>query len=167
MSSAVSLKRWQLLAPSEQAAILGLIVTEQQSEFAGTVESAVQACQGDQANEVAGLAILQEHSIVGFLVLKRGACSPAWADPKAATVSAMRINLSQQGKGIGSAALEVLPAWVAENWPESVELALSVDEENVLARSAYARAGFVDIGKREEGRIGWVRYMSRPVEVIA
>ena len=167
MSSAVSLKRWELLCPSEQAAVLSLSVTEQQIEFAGTVERSVQACREDQANEVAGLAVVHEGSIVGFLVLKRGASAPAWASPKSATVSAMRIDLSQQGKGLGSAALKALPSWVAESWPESNELILSVDEENHSARSAYARAGFFDLGKREEGRIGWVRYMSKPVEVVA
>lgn len=167
MSSAVSLKRWESLSPSEQAAVLGLSVTEQQIEFAGTVERAVQACQEDQANEVAGLAIVLEGGIVGFFVLKRGARAPAWASPKSATVSAMRIDLSQQGRGLGSSALRALPSWVAEHWPESSELILSVDEENQSTRSAYARAGFLDLGKREEGRIGWVRYMSKPIEVVA
>ncbi len=38
MGSSVSLKQWQLLSPSEQEAVLGLSVTSQQVEFAGTVE---------------------------------------------------------------------------------------------------------------------------------
>lgn len=167
MSSTISLKPWQSLSPREQAAVLALNVTSAQVEFAGTVERAVQACREDRANQVAGLAILQAQSVVGFLVLKRGACAPAWASPRAATVSAMRIDLAWQGKGMGSAALQALPAWLARNWPESIELTLSVDEENLLARGAYARAGFIDLGKREEGRIGWVRYMSRPLVAIA
>lgn len=167
MSSAISLKRWESLSPSEQGTVLGLSVTEQQIEFAGTVERSVQTCQEDPVNEVAGLALVLEGRIVGFLVLMRGARAPAWAGPKSATVSAMRIDLSQQGKGLGSAALRALPSWVAENWPESSELILAVDEENQAARSAYAKAGFVDLGKREEGRIGWVRYMSKPVAVVA
>ena len=167
MSSPVSLKRWQLLSPAEQAAVLSLNVTAQQIEFAGTVERSVQACQEDQANEVAGLAVLHDQTVVGFLVIKRGASVPAWAGAGAAAISAMRIDVSQQGKGLGSAALQAVAAWLPRNWPESSELTLSVDEENQLARGAYAKAGFVDLGKREEGRIGWVRYMSRPVEAVA
>jgi diamine N-acetyltransferase len=164
MSSSVSLKRWQLLSPPEQAAVLGLAVTSQQVEFAGTVERSVESCKADQDNQIAGLAILENQTVVGFLVLKRGASAPPWADPTSATVSAMRIDLSCQGKGIGSAALRALPSWVAQNWPDSPLLALSVDEENQSARSAYAKAGFVDLGSRTQGRIGWVRFMSKPVD---
>jgi RimJ/RimL family protein N-acetyltransferase len=163
MSSSVSFKQWQHLSPSEQAAVLGLAVTSQQIEFAGTVERSVESCKADQDNQIAGLAIIENETVVGFLVLKRGASAPSWASPATAAVSAMRIDLSRQGRGIGSAALQALPLWVAENWPESPLLALSVDEENQSARSAYAKAGFVDLGTREQGRIGWVRLMSKPV----
>jgi RimJ/RimL family protein N-acetyltransferase len=79
----------------------------------------------------------------------------------------MRIDLSMQGRGIGSATLQALPSWVAEHWPESHELILSVDEENAAARRAYAKAGFADHGIREQGRIGWVRYMSKAIGGLA
>jgi diamine N-acetyltransferase len=151
------------LSSLEQAAVSGLVVTSDQVEFAGTVERAVESCKADHSDQVAGLAILKDQIVVGFLVLKRGASAPSWADPAAATVSALRVGLSYQGQGIGSAALKVLPSWVAENWPESPLLALSVDEENHSARRAYVKAGFVDHGSREQGRIGWVRFMSKPV----
>jgi diamine N-acetyltransferase len=167
MSSSISLKRWQLLSPLEKTAVSGLAVTPQQIEFAGTVERAIESCKADQSDQVAGLAILRDRVVVGFLVLKRGTSAPSWADPAAATVSALRVDLSHQGQGIGSAALKVLPSWVAENWRESPSLALSVDEENHSARNAYARAGFVDHGTREQGRIGWVRFMSKPVRSSA
>jgi RimJ/RimL family protein N-acetyltransferase len=167
MSPSVTLRRWQRLSPSEQTAVLRLTVTSQQSEFAGTVERSVEACQADQGDQVAGLAIFQGRSIVGFLVLKRGAKAPAWASSKAAVVSAMRIDVSMQGRGIGSATLQALPSWVAENWPESRELTLSVDEENASARRAYAKAGFADHGVREQGRIGWVRYLSKTIDDVA
>lgn len=163
MDAVVSLRRWQALSEAEQTAVLHLNVTEQQVEFAGTVARSVQACVEDQTNEVAGLAVLHQHRVVGFFLLKRGASAPVWGGPKAAVVSAMRIDVSHQGKGMGSAALKLLPPWIAEHWPESTELALSVDEENHAARRAYARAGFADLGTRDEGRIGWVRYMSKPI----
>jgi len=161
MSSFVALKRWQRLSSSEQTAVLSLTVTPQQVEFAGTVERSVDACRTDQGDQVAGLAIFEGQRVVGFVVLKRGASAPAWASPAAAVVSAMRIDVSMQGRGIGSAALQALPSWVAENWPESGRLTLSVDEENESARRAYAKAGFADHGIRAQGRIGWVRYMSK------
>jgi diamine N-acetyltransferase len=163
MTESVSLKNWQTLSVSEQAGVLALNVTPEQVEFAGTVERSVQACRETPGNQVAGLAILSGPNVVGFLVLKRGASAPAWAGPKAATVSGMRIDLRWQGKGAGAGALQALPAWVAKNWPESTALTLSVDEGNASARRAYAKAGFVDHGTKDEGRIGWVRYMSKPI----
>jgi RimJ/RimL family protein N-acetyltransferase len=163
MDEGVSLKRWQTLSEAEQSAVLDLHVTEQQVEFAGTVAQSVQACVEDPADEITGLAVIHEHRVVGFFLLKRGSSAPVWGGPKAAVVSAMRIDVSQQGKGMGSAALQLLPPWITEHWPDSTELALSVDEENHSARRAYARAGFMDLGKREQGRIGWVRYMSMPI----
>lgn len=162
MVPSVSLKPWKLLSSSEQEAVLRLSVSSQQVEFAGTVERSVESCRSDPGDQVVGLAILDGQRVVGFLVLKRGASAPSWANPAAATISAMRIDLACQGRGIGAAALRALPSWVAANWPESRLLVLSVDEGNQPARSAYAKAGFVDHGTREQGRIGWVRYMSRP-----
>ena len=79
MGSSVSLKPWRLLSLQEQQAVLGLCVTSQQAEFAGTVERSVESCRSESA------------------------------------------------------------------------------------RRAYAKAGFIDHGTREQGRIGSVRHMSRPV----
>lgn len=163
MHNTVSLQRWQSLTAAEQAAVLGLAVTAQQVEYAGTVEQSVLLCQADRSDEVAGLAIVADGGVAGFLLLKRGAQAPVWAPAAAATVSAMRIGLAAQGMGLGSAALKALPAWVAGHWPDATEIVLAVDEENHPARRAYARAGFVDQGRREPGRIGWVRYLSLPV----
>lgn len=163
-SHEVSLQRWQSLSPSQQAAVLNLSVTAQQIEFAGTVERSVQACQEDQTNEIAGLAVIEAGNVIGFLLLKRGTSAPAWVGANAVAISAMRIDTFQQGKGLGAAALRAVPGWLAAHWPGAVELILSVDEENQLARNAYAKAGFVELGKREKGRIGWVRYMARSLQ---
>lgn len=160
----VDLKCWQSLTVAEQADVRAIEVTSEQVEFAGTVERSIQACHEAPSDEVTGLAILRASRIVGFLVMKRGASAPNWAAPGTAIVSAMRIDRSCQGQGVGSAALRALPEWLNNAWPESREVALAVDEENHLARRAYARAGFIDSGRRDEGRIGWVRYLSKSID---
>jgi GNAT superfamily N-acetyltransferase len=161
----IVLTRWQDLAPVGQSMVLRLGVSAQQLEFAGTVERAVESCEVDVDNDVAGLAIQSAEGIVGFLVLKRRAKAPDWASPAAAVVSAMRIDQSHQGKGLGSAALEAVSHWVASHWPELSLLTLSVDEDNVAGICAYTKAGFRDHGVRVQGRIGWVRYMSRAIHI--
>jgi len=160
-SPPLALARWQDLSLSDQATVRKLGVTAQQIEYAGTVDRAIENCEADKEDDVAGLAIRADGQIVGFLVLKRRSKAPEWASPSAATISAMRVDQAHQGKGIGSLALQVLPRWVAENWPESSSLTLSVDESNQMGIRAYGKAGFQDHGVRVEGRIGWVRYMSK------
>jgi RimJ/RimL family protein N-acetyltransferase len=160
---ALILIRWQDLAANDQAAVLRLEITAQQAEFAGTVQRAVASCEMDSDNDIAGLAIRSTQGIVGFLVLKRRSKAPDWALPEAAMVSAVRIDLAHQGKGLGAAALEAVAHWMASNWPESSILSLSVDEENSAGLRTYSKAGFQDHGLRVQGRIGWVRYMSREI----
>ena len=155
------LKTWDALTDAERHAVSTLSVTEEQVEFDGSVERAMQTCEADADGNVAGLAVLAAQQVVGFLVLKRGASLPAWAQASDAVISAMRIDLAHQGKGYGTLALRAVYAFVRTQWPASARLVLSVDEENAPGRRAYEKAGFIDSGLREQGRIGWVRYMAR------
>lgn len=43
---------------------------------------------------------------------------------------------------------------------------LSVDEENEPGLRSYSKAGWSDLGLRDKGRIGWVRYMKRDLQVV-
>ena len=45
----------------------------------------------------------------------------------------------------------------------SARLVLSVVEDNAPGRRAYEKAGFIDSGLREQGRIGWVRTLARTI----
>lgn len=157
----IALKTWNVLTDAERQAVSTLSVTDEQVEFAGSVERAMQTCDANADGNVAGLAIMESQQIVGFLVLKRGASLPAWAKAADAVISAMRIDLAHQGKGFGTLALRAVFDWVLRQWPASTRLVLSVDEENAPGRRAYEKAGFIDSGLREQGRIGWVRYMAR------
>jgi RimJ/RimL family protein N-acetyltransferase len=157
---AIRLVAWQDLAPIQRNAVRELRITPQQTEYAGPVERSVSECEQDTNESVVGLAVLSKKTVLGFFVLKRASKAPAWSKPEWATLSAMRIDASLQGQGIGPAALVAVRQWIALHWPQSEELALSVDEENTQGIQAYLKAGFRDHGRREPGRIGWVRYMS-------
>ena len=159
----IKLQRWSDLSAAQKSQVRLLAIDAQQVEYAGTAERAIENVESDTQDDVAGIAILKFAEIVGFLVLKRRSKAPAWASTTAAVVSAMRIDLVQQGLGIGSEALIALSAWILVNWSSATELALSVDEENKRGIAAYTRAGFVDQGQREQGRIGWVRYMKKQI----
>ncbi len=157
------LKRWQDLTLTEQTVVRQLGISEQQSEYAGTIDRALEHCQAGTDDDVAGLAVEIQAHIVGFLLLKRRSKNPDWASPTAATIAAMRIDQPRQGEGLGGAALQVLPSWVVQNWPEVRSLILSVDEDNAAGIRAYAKAGFQQHGARVQGRIGWEHHMSKAV----
>jgi ribosomal protein S18 acetylase RimI-like enzyme len=164
---AITLRSWALLSDAQRKQAQAVSITTEQLEYAGSVERQLESVAKESGPELAGLAILDNEVVAGFLVLKRGSKAPDWAAPNAAIISGMRIDQSQQGRRIGSTALLVLPSWLAEHWPACTELALSVDEENAQGIKAYAIAGFVDHGLRVQGRIGWVRYMSKHLQVKA
>jgi RimJ/RimL family protein N-acetyltransferase len=154
---------WPNLSPSQQAQVRGLAVSEDGVEYAGAGDKQVAAVEAESGDDLVGLAIVMGEQVVGFLVLKRRSKAPAWARPEEAVVCGMRIDQQRQGTGLGSGALALLPPWLRQHWPGCADIALTVDEKNLRGLKAYARAGFRDQGRRETGRIGWVRRMRLPV----
>ena len=157
----LQLVSWHELSPEYKAAVRALQVSERQIEYAGTIEASVSQCEAEPSPSLAGLGVLVHSGIVGFLLLKRAASAPQWAPQGSAVVSALRIGEQFQGQGLGTRALLALPAWVKVNWPAVERIDLSVDEDNEVAIRSYSKAGWVDQGVRVQGRIGWVRYLSR------
>ncbi len=159
----VDLLQWSELSESQRAQAKSLVISSQQIEYAGAVEAQIQSVENESGPDLVGLAITQREVVVGFLALKRGSKAPKWAAPSAAVVSGMRIDATQQGQGLGQLTLLRLADWLATHWTECTELSLSVDEENTRGIRTYSAAGFEDLGQRIQGRIGWVRYMSKPL----
>jgi RimJ/RimL family protein N-acetyltransferase len=158
---AVRLVPWHQLTAPQRDDVRGLSLDAAQVEYAGTLERALNGMDAG-SHEQLGVAILSSDTVVGLLLLKRGSRAPAWAHAHSTVISSMRVDRRHQGMGYGSAALASLRDWVRHFWPDAGHLALSVDEENARGIAAYARAGFIDTGRRDAGRIGWVRYMVLP-----
>jgi ribosomal protein S18 acetylase RimI-like enzyme len=160
---AVSVEAWPSMSAADQDRVRRLTIAPRQVEYAGSTANAVAACDDGDPKQVVGLALRVDGAIVGFVVVKRRDAAPDWATPGTAVLSALRVDVQHQGRGIGSAALPAIAAWVRGHWKSATSLALTVDEENVAAIRAYAKAGWCEIGERVEGRIGWVRTMARGV----
>ena len=79
--------------------------------------------------------------------------------PSSARPSAHSTRLALK-RGLGTAALRLLPDWVRENWRGATRVVLSVDEENASAIRSYLKAGWRDDDVRLRGRIGWERRMT-------
>lgn len=159
--SRLQLQRWQSLTGEQRERVLALHISPEQIEFAGSTALAVSVCEGASPDEVAGLAILESASPIGFVLLSRGAQLPDWAPAGSVALRAMRIDSREQGKGHGRAALVQVAAWVPEHWASCKTLALCVDDQNFAARRAYEVAGFTEYAEPKVGRIGLVRYLWR------
>ena len=156
----VEIVDWHALPSADREAVLALQISAAQIEFAGPVARSVAACEAGDPAEVAGLAIRVDADVVGWVILKRGASAPGWVADGVAVVSGLRIDMRQQGRGIGAAALSAMARWVARHWPGTSLLTLRVDDGNVAGIRAYEKAGWVENGERRVGRVGVERTMS-------
>ena len=109
---------------------------------------------------IKGFALLADDAPVAFLLLKRPPCLPHWADEHSATLHALQVDRTQQGRGFGKACLHALPAAALLAWPQILGLELSVDADNVAAMGLYLAAGWVDSGEAYRGRVGYERRLS-------
>ncbi|QOQ75738.1 GNAT family N-acetyltransferase [Pseudomonas poae] len=109
---------------------------------------------------IKGFALLADDAPVAFLLLKRPPCLPHWADEHSATLHALQVDRTQQGRGFGKACLHALPAAALLAWPQIQGLELSVDADNVAAMGLYLAAGWVDSGEAYRGRVGYERRLS-------
>ena len=154
---------WNQLTQVERDAVRAFQIDERQGEYAGPISRAIAAVESATTDEVIGMAFEMDAVIVGFVVLKSGASAPTWAGENTIVISAMRIDAQYQGRGFGTLALNAVATWVHLHMPLCTSIKLSVDEENIAGIRAYTKAGFVDDGIRETGRIGWVRYMTKSI----
>jgi RimJ/RimL family protein N-acetyltransferase len=156
----IELRSWPTLSLLERDAVRGLRVDDGQIEFAGPVERSIAACEAGDPAEVAGLAILADDELVGWVLLKRGESAPDWVSEGAAVVGGLRIDQRHQGRGLGAAALAEIARWIARHWPTTSRLMLRVDDGNAAGIRAYEKAGWTEIGERRVGRVGIERTMT-------
>jgi RimJ/RimL family protein N-acetyltransferase len=161
--SQVELLVWAKLTERQRSQARAIEITPEQVEYAGSVEAQMKSIEDRSSDDQVGLGIVWQSDLIGLLSLKRLSKAPSWASSRSAVISGLRLDIRHQGRGFGRVALLSLPEWVAQHWPDCSSLSLAVDEENVAGIKAYRAAGFLDLGPRQQGRIGWVQYMSRPL----
>ncbi|WP_122280331.1 GNAT family N-acetyltransferase [Pseudomonas syringae] len=146
------------LNASQRKQLEHLEVTQEQVQFSGDIYTALNTLLVNPNPNVCGFVLLGDDKPVGFFLLKRGDCLPNWAqETLAATLHALQIDHREQGKGLGKACLQALPAALRLKWPDITHLMLSVDADNSAAIGLYAGQGWVDTGEAYRGRIGFER----------
>lgn len=140
------------LAVVEDAALRELVLElrprRDQEGFAGVPPTTLADAERHGA---LGVAVLDDDEPVGFFVLDARGVPGGGRHPTAVGLRSFFIDARHQGRGIGSAALQALPALVAERFPGATGVVLTVNVSNPPARRVYLRAGFRDTGALYHG----------------
>lgn len=94
--------------------------------------------------------------IVGCFCLQ-GAAGPSEYGGDARSDLLLRsfsIDERERRQHLGLTAMQLVPAYVRQNYPEIKRIILAVNHENVAAKQCYQQAGFRDSGRRHLGRRG-------------
>jgi len=118
----------------------------EQQRFSGRAADTL-ALAGN-ARRRAVVALDDEGEPVAFMILDTGPSMVAVHQPGTVGVRGFYVGADHQGRGIGTAVLRALPAYVREHYPDADRIALTVNVVNEPAQRAYFRAGFVDTGER-------------------
>jgi RimJ/RimL family protein N-acetyltransferase len=101
------------------------------------------------------VAIVAGGEAVGFFVLDARGVPGGERHRGAVGLRSLFVDARHQRRGIGGAALRVLPAFAREHFPGAHAVVLTVNASNPVARHAYLAAGFHETGERYHGgRLG-------------
>ncbi|MBB5235499.1 GNAT family N-acetyltransferase [Deinococcus budaensis] len=92
---------------------------------------------------------------VGFFVLSVGPHRDKYLpepDPAGVALGALSVDERTQGRGIGTRAMQALPAFVRRAFPDAQHVLLVVNQRNERARRVYERAGFATVAERQGGK---------------
>ena len=151
---------YETLTAVQQQQLATLEVHPEQLPYSGDIYCALNSLQVNPSPGIKGFALLADDIPVAFLLLKRPPCLPHWASEHSATLHALQVDRHQQGRGLGKACLQALPAAARQAWPQITARELSVDSDNVAAMSLYLQQGWVDRGEAYKGRVGYERRLS-------
>ena len=143
------------VALSDRLAIKQLTLDPEQEQFVGSVETIFDtlhsSCYPDLEHP---FAIVVREKTVGFFILRERQALPEWAPCDVVTLHRFRICRACQGKGYGRAGADLAILWVQLERAGVRHLMLAVNARNVLAKSLYLKAGFLDTGQIFRGPIG-------------
>lgn len=148
------------LAPALHEPLRRIELLPAQRQFAGDIEGALYTLLSTPGECICGLVLLLDGQPQGFMLLRRGALLPPWAQADAATLHSLQIDRRVQQRGLGRFCLGALPAQVRQLWPQVRRLQLSVDADNQTALGLYQAQGWRDSGEGFRARVGFERQLT-------
>eukprot|EP01034_Spumella_vulgaris_P009298 gene9298-11809_t len=109
---------YETLTAVQQQQLASLEVHPEQLAYSGDIDCALNSLLVNPSPGIKGFALLADEIPVAFLLLKRPPVLPDWADEHSATLHALQVDRHQQGRGLGKACLQALPAAARLAWPQ-------------------------------------------------
>ncbi|MFE4813228.1 GNAT family N-acetyltransferase [Peribacillus simplex] len=136
-----------------------------QTPFSALPEESLKYCREDCDRHP--IAIMDEGIPVGFFVLHIGEnITPFTNDKKAILLRGFLVDQKHQGKGVAKKALQILPEFAKEIFPNKDSIILAVNVMNVIAKSLYAKSGYQDTGIQRVGRSGLMGIMEYRLDTM-
>lgn len=101
------------------------------------------------------IIIAEDGKVTGFFVLDTGEDKFHYTDiVESILLRGYSIHPDYQGRGIAKKSMKLLDIFVAKHYPDVKTIALGVNESNKAAQAVYVKSGFIDEGRRFNGRSG-------------
>jgi ribosomal protein S18 acetylase RimI-like enzyme len=151
------------VTPTLRPRVLTLAPLPEQEPFSGAARDTLPTAEITPGRT--GVAALLHGEPFGFLMLDVGPEVRAYAPGNGVVgVRGVYVDAASQGRGLGTAMLRALPAFVRERYAAASCLALTVNVTNPRAIRAYLRSGFLDTGRLYYGgRLGPQHVLEMPL----
>ena len=152
------------LSPENLPGLLDLRLSSDQLAFTSHPAEILPQVEGDPDRRA--VVITEGEQVVGLFVLSVGTHRDKYLpvpDPSGVALSSLSVDSRTQGRGVGTAAMRLLPAYVPQVFPGADHVLLVVNQRNAGARRVYGRVGFAVTGERE-GPVGpqWLMTLALP-----
>lgn len=113
------------------------------------------------------IIITEDDQVAGFFVLDTGEDKFHYTDiAESILLRGYSIHTEYQGRGIAQKSMKLLHTFLAKHFPDIKRIVLGVNEANNAAQAVYAKSGFIDEGRRFNGRSGIQNAMSLSLDTI-
>lgn len=149
--------------------LLALYLPADQLTFTSHPSEVLPRVEGDPDRRA--VVITDGGQAVGLFVLSVGVHRDKYLpvpDPSGVALSSLSVDTRTQGRGVGTAAMRLLPAYVPQVFPGADHVLLVVNQRNATARRIYERVGFTVTGERQ-GPVGpqWLMTLTLPGAAVS
>lgn len=110
------------------------------------------------------IIITEDDLVAGFFVLDTGEDKFHYTDiEESILLRGYSIHPEYQGRGIAQNSMKLLHTFAVKYFPDIKRVVLGVNEANKAAQAVYEKSGFIDEGRRFNGRSGIQIAMSLPL----